>query len=109
MGGSIFADLPLNILGCFIMGIMTTLSSDWPAVPWLKSTHPVQGMTHVHVSLKTGLSLTKKTSWNSQMVVMMNGSGTELGSQVVRALFGYMIGLHCDVEGFKLVESMEES
>mmetsp|Transcript_25687 Transcript_25687/g.34074 ORF Transcript_25687/g.34074 Transcript_25687/m.34074 type:complete len:423 (+) Transcript_25687:729-1997(+) len=102
MGGSIFADLPLNILGCFIMGIMTTLSSDWPAVPWLKSTHPIQGMTHVHVSLKTGLcgSLTTFASWNSQMVVMMNGSGTELGSQVVPALFGYMIGLHCGVGSF---------
>jgi fluoride ion exporter CrcB/FEX len=34
------------------------------------------------------------------MVVMLDGSGTELGSQVVPALFGYLVGACCAVTSF---------
>ena len=39
-------------------------------------------------------------SWNTQMVVMMDGNDTEFGPQVVTALFGYLIGVTCVVSSF---------
>ena len=101
-GGAVFADLPANILGCFIMGVMTSLSSDWPAIPWLSHTHPLQEMGSMHVAIRTGLcgSLTTFASWNSQMVMMLDGNGLPLGSQVASAIFGYIIGLQCAIASF---------
>lgn len=39
-------------------------------------------------------------SWNTQMVVMLDGTDTELGPQVAPALFGYVIGVACAVSSF---------
>uniref|UniRef100_A0A7S4J026 Fluoride ion transporter CrcB n=1 Tax=Odontella aurita TaxID=265563 RepID=A0A7S4J026_9STRA len=101
MGGAAFADLPANILGCFVMGIMT-LSSDWPVVPWLRGDHPLQSNDAIHLAIRTGLcgSLTTFASWNTQMVAMMDGTGLPSGSRVLSALFGYLIGLQCAVASF---------
>lgn len=42
------------------------------------------------------------------MVVMMDGTGTELGPQVLSALFGYMIGVACAVASFQCGRNVAE-
>lgn len=39
-------------------------------------------------------------SWNTQMVVMLEGTYADLGSQVAPALFGYLVGAACAVSSF---------
>ena len=46
------------------------------------------------------LLLVKVASWNTQMVVMLDGTDTDLGPQVAPALFGYMIGVACAASSF---------
>mmetsp|Transcript_25435 Transcript_25435/g.37573 ORF Transcript_25435/g.37573 Transcript_25435/m.37573 type:complete len:465 (+) Transcript_25435:1-1395(+) len=93
-GGALFTDLPANMLGSFIMGLLTTLDHGAQPLPWLPAGHSLQKHTILHVSMKTGMcgSLTTFASWNSQMVAMLDGSKSVLGSQVGSALFGYIIG-----------------
>lgn len=102
-GGALFADLPPNMLGCFIMGLVTSLKPDvWPPLPWLGQDNPLQRFDAYHVGIRTGLcgTITTFSSWNSQMIVMMDGTLTELGPQVVTALFGYLIGFFCALASF---------
>jgi len=101
-GGALFLDLPANILGSFIMGILTPLNKDIPAIPWLKASHWRQTNTGIHLALRTAFcgSLTTFASWNTQMVVMMYGYDTELGPQIAPALFGYIIGLMCAISSY---------
>ncbi len=101
-GGAIFIDLPANILGSYVMGLMTGLSRDWPAIPWLKTDHPLQSHTRLHTGIRVGFCgcLTTFASWTSQMISMMDGHGEVLGSQICPALFGFMIGLHCSIMSF---------
>ena len=53
-GGAFFLDLPANMLGSFIMGLLTTLQQ-WPPIPWLRSDHPLQNHDSLHVAMKTGM------------------------------------------------------
>jgi fluoride ion exporter CrcB/FEX len=101
-GGALFTDLPANMLGSFIIGVLTVLEPSWPALPWLEADHPLQEHEILHVAIKVGMcgSLTTFSSWNSQMVAMMDGSQSELGSQVAAALFGYMVGTMGAVASF---------
>jgi len=101
-GGALFLDLPANILGSFIMGILTPLNKDIPAIPWLKASHWRQTNTGIHLALRTAFcgSLTTFASWNTQMVVMMYGYDTKLGPQIAPALFGYIIGLMCAISSY---------
>ena len=102
-GGALFIDLPANMVGCFIMGLMTSLQPDlWPPLPWFRSDHPLQQHDAYHVAIRTGLCgcITTFASWNAQMVVMMDGTATQLGSQVVSALFGYVVGFFCAIASF---------
>ena len=95
-GGALFVAFPVNVIGSFIMGVLTVLKpSVWPPIPWLKADHPLQSHDALHVALKTGLcgSLTTFSSWNSQMVIMLDGSQTVLGPQIVSALCGYLLGI----------------
>ncbi|KAK1743817.1 fluoride export protein [Skeletonema marinoi] len=92
-GGALFIDLPDNMFGSFIIGFFTGHSSEWPAIPFLKHDHPLQGEQGLHLGIRTALcgSLTTFSSWNSQMVLMMDGTANPyLGtpSLVVSALFG---------------------
>ena len=98
-GGIIFADLPANLLGCFFMGLMqdgTTLglATSLP-IAWLSPLSSFQSMTLVHFAIKTGFcgSLTTFSSWNSEMIVLIFGSGYNRSSQFMKALFGYLIGM----------------
>mmetsp|Transcript_46515 Transcript_46515/g.113281 ORF Transcript_46515/g.113281 Transcript_46515/m.113281 type:complete len:895 (+) Transcript_46515:313-2997(+) len=95
-GGALFYDFPANILGSFIMGVITPrLSQPRTRLPWLHRDHDLQRDDVLHASLATGFCgcLTTFSSWNSQMVVMLDGTYCELGSQVVPVFFGYAIGL----------------
>ena len=103
-GGALFLDLPANMLGSFIMGYFTSHSADWPVMPFLSHDHPLQKATGLHMGIKTALcgSLTTFSSWNSQMVLMMDGTANPyLGSQVLAALFGYVIGLQAAIGSYR--------
>jgi fluoride exporter len=99
-GGALFVDLPANVLGSFIMGISVLNPDVW--LPWLKADHPLQQNHPLYVALTTGLcgSLTTFSSWNTQMVVMLDGSQTVLGPQIVTALCGYLLGLVAPMASF---------
>lgn len=82
------------------MGMMQPGSAlDLPnniAVAWASSSSFFQGWDIIHLAIKTGFcgSLTTYSSWNAEMVVMTFGTGdVSKTSQVVSALFGYIIGM----------------
>lgn len=107
VGGIIFADLPSNILGSFIMGLMQDGKSLDLAVhsplAWLQPSNVLQGFGILHLAIKTGFcgSLTTFSSWNSEMVVMLVGEGaTHKKSQFFKALFGYLIGVETALGSF---------
>ena len=90
-GGGLFSDLPANMLGSFIVGFL--------------SLNSIKFKEHIFVGMKTGLcgSLTTFASWNTQMVVMMDGTvNSQLNSQVGSALFGYLIGLEAALMSFRI-------
>ena len=101
-GGALFTDLPANMLGSLLMGILTPVDKDMPVLPWLKADHRLQDSTALHISLRVAFcgSLTTFASWNTQMVVMMVGHEIPLGPQVVQGIVGYLIGLACAVSSF---------
>lgn len=61
-----------------------------------------QKMSILHTAIRTGFcgSLTTYSSWNSEMVIMMYGTGSSVNSQIMRALFGYVIGLELALSSF---------
>ena len=78
-GGALFRDLPANMLGCFVLGLLTPASSSSSSssssrpLTWLPPDHSWQR----HSALQTGWTvgfcgcLTTFSSWNTQMVTMM--------------------------------------
>jgi len=103
-GGIIFADLPANMFGSFIMGFFASCATLQLAVstiniPWLPPTHPFQKMTILHKGITTGFcgSLTTFSGWNSSMVVLLFGTGSNRTTHVINALFGYIIGMEVAV------------
>jgi fluoride exporter len=109
-GGIVFADLPANLLGSFIMGLLQQgtvlgLPIDMP-LGFLTPQNILQTMPILHVALRTGFcgSLTTYSSWNSEMIVMMFGTGREeytFLNQLIRALFGYLIGVETALGSFE--------
>ena len=103
-GGALFIDLPANMVGSFLMGFVTGHSTDWPAIPCLRRDHPLQHDTGLHVGVRTAVcgALTTFSSWNTQMVVMMDGTANPyLGSQVIAAMVGYLLGLQVAADSFR--------
>lgn len=100
-GGALFTDLPANMLGCFIAGLIAPNNTE-RRLPWFRHDHALQQNQVLHAALKVGLcgSLTTFSSWNTQMIVMMDGEATVLGPQVSAALFGYIIGIMCPLASF---------
>lgn len=89
----------------FLMGMITPpVDKRRARLPWLHRDHPLQRDEVFHTSLGIGFCgcLTTFASWNTQMVVMLDGTFCELGSQVVTVLFGYFIGLMGASYGFQL-------
>lgn len=101
-GGALFIDLPANMLGSFMLGIMTPIEQHIPDIPWLKQTHPLQSNTSIHTAIRTGFcgSLTTFSSWNTQMITMIVGTGTVRGVQFVPALMGYFLGTVLAISSF---------
>jgi len=91
-GGALFSDLPANMVGSFVVGFITSISF-------------VELQDHIMVGWKTGFcgSLTTFASWNSQMVVMMDGTiNKQLGSQTGTAFFGYLIGIEIAIMSYRM-------
>jgi fluoride ion exporter CrcB/FEX len=113
-GGALFLDLPANMLGSFVMGIVSSLYPEGgrkgSKLPWLRKTHPLQNHQGIHHAIKVGFcgSLTTFSSWNSQMVTMMDGTYTQLGPQVVPAIFGYIIGMASSLYAFSMGGKVHE-
>lgn len=90
----LFIDLPANLIGSFIMGILNPLVNQnerrsHAALPWFHRRHILQTHDAFITGLRTGIcgSLTTFSSWNTQMIVMAyNG-------QIVQAILGYLLGL----------------
>ena len=128
-GGALFVDLPANVVGSFLMGLLSASTSH--PIPWFPARHHLQRHTSWHTGLTTGfcgcfttckfvfslfapiieLWLTNRfshtctvfntvASWNTQMVIMLDGSQTENGPQVASALFGYAIGIMTAIAAF---------
>jgi fluoride ion exporter CrcB/FEX len=102
-GGALFVDLPANMIGSFIMGIMNADNEDIATLPWLNSDHRLQNVSSIHQSIRVAFcgSLTTFASWNTQMVTMMIGTESVSGSQIVPALFGYLLGIICAISSFR--------
>jgi fluoride ion exporter CrcB/FEX len=107
-GGIIYADLPANLLGSFLMGLMqTTDALDLPKtfpIAWLRDSHPFQSDHVLHLAIRVGFcgSLTTFSSWNSEMVVMSFGEGPDGISLFFRAMLGYFIGVETALAAFVL-------
>ncbi|GKY94415.1 hypothetical protein MPSEU_000407300 [Mayamaea pseudoterrestris] len=111
-GGVIFSDLPANMLGCFLMGMVVNGEYLHLALPmplaWLKPDHPFQSMEILHNAFKTGFcgSLTTFSSWNSAMVVLIFGTGSNLNTQIWLALLGYIVGMETAQGSFAAGKSL---
>ncbi len=106
--GIIFADLPANLLGSFIMGLLQDgaalgLAVNLPIV-FLTPSNVFQSFDIFHMALKTGFcgSLTTFSAWNSEMVVLMVGhfEGINRQSMIWKALFGYVIGMETAIGSY---------
>ena len=85
------------------MGLLTNLKPQvWPSLPWLHQDHPLQNNSALHFGIKGGLCgcLTTFASWNTQMVVLLDGHDTIAGRQVTTALWGYFLGLVAALSSF---------
>ena len=91
-GGIIFADLPANMLGCFIMGLFQNGAALGLALPlaiaWLLPYHTLQEKSVLHKGITTGFcgSLTTFSGWNSAMVVLLFGTGQNRPTHVFNAI-----------------------
>jgi fluoride exporter len=105
-GGIVFADLPANILGSFLMGFFQDYAVLGLAVPmavaWLPPTASFQRCAILHTAFKTGFcgSLTTFSSWNSEMIVLTFGTGSTQTTRIVSALLGYIIGMETALGSF---------
>jgi len=104
----LFTDLPANVAGSFIMGLLspgdllaliypsTASSAKGIALPLLHQDSPLQKHAALLLGLRTGYcgSLTTFASWMVQMVEMMIGGepAPVIGSEWVAALWGVGIG-----------------
>jgi len=107
-GGIVFADLPANLLGSFIMGMMQPapalgLPID-ASIAWAAPDSSFQYWDIFHLAIRSGFcgSLTTYSSWNSEMVIIMFGTGVSHSSSVIRALFGYIIGMETALGSYVL-------
>lgn len=107
-GGIIFADMPANMFGSFIMGLMQSgsilnLPTNLP-VAWLPVKSKYQSWSIVHLAIRTGFcgALTTYSSWNSAMVIMIFGTGNSVSSQWMKAIFGFIIGIETSLGAYVL-------
>jgi fluoride exporter len=113
-GGIIFADLPANILGSFIMGMLQSTSSlgmpfNFP-IAWVSPDSWFQELEVIHLAMRTGFcgSLTTFSSWNSAMVILTLGTGSSRTTEIVSALLGYFIGMETALGAFVFGKKVAE-
>ena len=109
-GGAFFTDLPTNIIGCFLMGLLVSgdgesISVNLPLAA-LPRNHYFQNLVVTHVGLRTGFcgALTTFASWNTQMVIMLCGGrkATALGySQWMSVIWGYVVGFYASLQSYQ--------
>ena len=86
--------------------MQTTVALDLPGkspIVWLRPDHTFQTWDILHLAIRTGFcgSLTTFSSWNSEMVIMLVGTGDASHiSHLFRALFGYAIGMETALGSF---------
>lgn len=113
-GGIIFADLPANLIGSFVMGMLqSTETMGLPVsvpIAWVTVDSWFQHWDIIHLAMRTGFcgSLTTFSSWNSAMVVLIFGTGSDYTTQVVRAIFGYVIGMETALGSFVFGKKVAE-
>mmetsp|Transcript_6577 Transcript_6577/g.10044 ORF Transcript_6577/g.10044 Transcript_6577/m.10044 type:complete len:532 (-) Transcript_6577:488-2083(-) len=103
-GGAIFIDLPINALGCFIMGLLTSgdhndhIPVNNMPLACLRRSSPFQSWNLWHMGLRTGFcgSFTTFASWNTQMVSMI------CDGQWFAAIFGYIVGLGLSLSAYEM-------
>ena len=102
-GGALFRDLPANMLGSFIMGLVSSRGGRVGRLAFFHKDHPYQKDDEFHTMISVGFcgSLTTFASWNTQMVTMIDGTNTGMGSQVIVALFGYLLGVILATASFR--------
>lgn len=113
-GGIIFADLPANLIGSFLMGMLQ--STDTMGLPvsvpiaWTTADSWFQQWDIIHLAMRTGFcgSLTTFSSWNSAMVVLIFGTGSDHTTQVMRAIFGYVVGMETALGSFVFGKKVAE-
>jgi fluoride ion exporter CrcB/FEX len=54
-GGALFSDLPSNILGSFIIGVLSPAVASGHPLPWFRKDHRLQHHEAFHTALKVGL------------------------------------------------------
>ena len=96
--GAEFFDLPANMLGCFVMGLLSTgavlgLKSK-KSLAILPASHHFQDEKELQVGLRTGYcgSLTTFASWELSLLQLLIGSKGGDGGQWQQWLWGYIIG-----------------
>lgn len=96
--GAYFTDLPANMLGCFVMGLLSTatvlgLKSKKP-IALLPASHPWQDNKELLVGLRTGFcgSLTTFASWEFSLIQLLIGVKGGGGGQWQQWLWGWIVG-----------------
>ena len=104
-GGIIFADLPANLLGSFLLGLLQDgmslgLAVNLP-IAFFSPSSIFQSFDIFHMALKIGFcgSLTTFGAWNSEMVVLLV-TVPNRQSMVWRALLGYIIGIQTAIGSY---------
>jgi fluoride ion exporter CrcB/FEX len=54
-GGAFFSDLPSNILGSFVIGVLSPAIASGHPIPWFRKDHRLQHHEAFHTALKVGL------------------------------------------------------
>ncbi|GMH42179.1 hypothetical protein BSKO_10098 [Bryopsis sp. KO-2023] len=117
-GGAFFRDLPANAVGCFVMGLLSSVAvlaarysaaKEVPEKPIaaFKRGSPLQSHDALQVGLRTGFcgSLTTFASWQLQMMVMLfGGAPTQLDSQWLGVLSGLVVGTQVALASLTLGE-----
>ena len=90
------------------MGMMETSTSlGLPVdtlISWATPDSPFQHWYILHLAIRTGFcgSLTTFSSWNSEMVIIIFGTGVSHSSSVIRAFFGYIVGMETALGSYVL-------
>ena len=96
--GAQFTDLPANMLGCFVMGLLSTAAvlglQSKKNVAFLPASHHWQKQKELLVGLRTGYcgSLPTFASWELSLIQLLIGVKSGDGGQWQQWLWGWIVG-----------------